>query len=203
MRSTTQRARPSPIEAARDGKEAMPMRTPRTLTPDDLERCRIWEEVGAEGGAYEGRLRPRPDLAVAGDPESETGAFVVATDFTLADGSSLAGYCSPAPASVVDMRGWFRGIGLLQPAIVRERGQVPFWFRDEPDRMEILTLYDRLGRQPEHVFPIEFSARVDVPSDHFASGRLKGFCFPRRPPFLSPFPALNRTLLAAQLGQVR
>ena len=78
-----------------------------------------------------------------------------------------------------------------------------FWFRDEPDKMEILTLYDQLGRQPEQVFPIGFSARVDVPSDHFASGRLGGFCFPRRPPFLSPFPALNRTLLAERLGQVR
>ena len=178
------------------------MRTPRTLIPDDLERCRIWEESGTEGGPYEGRLRPRPELTVAADPESETGLFVVATDFTLADGSSLTGYCTPAPASVVGMRGWFHGIGLLQPAIVLDHGQVPFWFVDEPSRMEILTLYGRLGREPEHVFPIEFSARVDVPSDQFASGRLEGFCFPRRPPFRSPFPMLNRTLFAERLGQV-
>jgi hypothetical protein len=181
----------------------MAMRTPRTLMPGDLERCRIWEEIGTEGGPYEGRLRPRPDLAVAADAESETGLFVVATDFTLADGSSLTGYCTPAPASVVNMRGWFRGIGLLQPAIVLDHGQMPFWFLDEPSRMEILTLYDRLRRKPEQVFPIELSGRVDVPADHFASGRLEGFCFPRRPPFLSPFRALNRTLLAERLGQVR
>jgi hypothetical protein len=181
----------------------MGMRTPRALVPDDLERCRIWEEVGTEGGPYEGRLRPRPDLAVAADPESETGLFLVATDFTLADGSRLTGYCTPAPASVVNLRGWFRGIGLLQPAIVLDHGQVPFWFPDEPGRTEILALYDRLGRRPEQVFPIEFGARVGVPSDHFASGRLEGFCFPRRPPFLSPFPALNRTLLAGRLGQAR
>jgi hypothetical protein len=181
----------------------MAMRAPHTLTPDDLEGCSIWEEVGTEGGPYEGRLRPRPDLAVAADPESETGLFVVATDFTLADGSTLMGYCTPAPAAVVNMRGWFRGIGLLQPAIVLKHGQVPFWFPDKPGRMEVLALYDRLGRQPEQVFPIEFGAPVDVRSDHFASGRLEGFCFPRRPRFLSPFPALNRTLLAERLGQLR
>lgn len=179
------------------------MRTPRTLTPDDLQRCSIWEEIGTEGGPYEGRLRPRSDLAVAADPESETGLFVVATDFTLAEGTTLTGYCTPTPASVVNMRGWFRGIGLLQPAIVVDHGQVPFWFLDEPGRTEILTLYDRLGRQAEQVFPIEFGARVDVPSDQFASGRLEGFCFPRRPPFRSPFPALNRTLLPERLGRVR
>jgi hypothetical protein len=65
----------------------MAMHTPRTLMPDDLERCRIWEETGTEGGPYEGQLRPRSDLAVAADPESEAGLFVVAADLTFADGS--------------------------------------------------------------------------------------------------------------------
>jgi hypothetical protein len=179
------------------------MRTPRTLTPADLERCAIWEEIGTEGGPYEGRLRSRPDLAVAADPASETGLFVVAATFTLADGSLLTGYCTPAPVAVVGRRGWFRGIGLLQPAIVLERGQVPFWFLEKPVREEILTLYDTLGRDAKQVFPIEFRARVEVPPESFASGRLEGFCFPRRPPFVSPFPALNRTLLAERLGQIR
>jgi hypothetical protein len=179
------------------------MRTPRTLTPDDFQRCPIWEEIGTEGGPYDGRLRPRPDLSVAADPESETGDFIVHTDFTLADRSVFTGYCSPAPLAVVELRGWFRGIGLLQPAIVLERGQVPFWFVEEPGRPKVLALYDTLERGPEQVFPIEFRARVDVPSDMFATGRLDGFCFPRRPPFLSPFPALNRTLLAERLGHVR
>jgi hypothetical protein len=86
---------------------------------------------------------------------------------------------------------------------VLERGQVPFWFLKKPVREEILTLYETLGRDPEQVFPIEFQARVEVPPDSFASGRLEGFCFPRRPPFVSPFPALNRTLLAERLGQIR
>jgi hypothetical protein len=179
------------------------MREPRTLTSDDLEQYPIWEEMGAEGGAYEGRLRPRPDLAIAADTESETNLFVVATTFMLADGSLLAGYCSPAPVAVISLRGWFRGIGLLQPAIVLERGQVPFWFREEPRREEILALYDILERDPTQVFPLEFEARVEVPPDSFASSRLDGFCFPRRPPFLSPFPSLNRTLLAERLGHVR
>ena len=84
-----------------------------------------------------------------------------------------------------------------------ERGQVPFWFADEPAGQEILALYDVLERQAAHVLPIEFGARVEVPSGQFAGGRLEGFCFPRRPRFLSPFPALNRTLLAARLGQAR
>jgi hypothetical protein len=179
------------------------MRATRTLTLNDLDRCAIWEEIGGERGAYESELRPRPDLAVAVDPESETGLFVVAADFLLADGSCLKAYCTPAPVSVLDMRGWFRGIGLLQPAIVAEREQVPFWFSDEPTGLEILALYDVLRRQAAQVFPLEFGARVEVALDEFAAGRLEGFCFPRRPPFLSPFPALNRALLGARLGQVR
>jgi len=186
-----------------EGETAIAMRTPRTLTPDALQRCAIWEEIGTEGGPYEGRLRPRPDLSVADDPESETGDFIVCTSFTLADGSVLTGYCSLAPVAVVNLRGWFRGIGLLQPAIVLERGQVPFWFLEEPRRQAILALYETLEHEPEQVFPIEFCARVEVPSEMFASARLEGFCFPRRPPFLSPFPALNRTLLAERLGHVR
>jgi hypothetical protein len=156
------------------------MRTPRTLTIPDLERCAIWEELGAEGGPYDGRLRPRLDLSVAEDPESETGDFVVRTRFTLADRSLLTGYCSPAPIPVVNLRGWFGGMGLLQPAIVLGRGQVPFWFLERPDREEIGALYDALERTPEQVFPIEFRADVDLPADTFASGRLEGFCFPRR-----------------------
>jgi hypothetical protein len=179
------------------------MRTPRTLTLEDLEQCAIWEEIGAQGGPYDGRLRPRPDLAVAADPESETDLFIVATTFTLADGSLLMGYCSPAPVAVVNLRGWFRGIGLLQPAIVLDGGQIPFWFREEPRRDQILALYDLLERDPTQVFPVEFQARVEVPPDSFASSRLDGFCFARRPPFVTPFPALNRTLLAERLGHVR
>ena len=53
------------------------------------------------------------------------------------------------------------------------------------------------------MFPATYEARVDVPSDHFASGRLEGFYFRRHPPFTTPFPALNRTLLAGRLGKVR
>jgi hypothetical protein len=86
---------------------------------------------------------------------------------------------------------------------VLEHGQVPFWFVEKPGRKEILALYDTLERGPEQVFPIDFQTRVEVPSEKFASGRLEGFCFPRRPRFLSPFPALNRTLLAERLGHVR
>src|SRR5205823_3965454 len=137
------------------------MRALRNLTLDDLERCPIWEEIGGEGGPYDGRLRPRPDLTVAADPESGTELFVVATHFILADGSSLMGYCTPAPVAVVSKRGWLRGIGLLQPAIVLERGQVPFWFADEPAAVEVIALYDRLGRRSQQVFPIEFGARVE------------------------------------------
>jgi hypothetical protein len=179
------------------------MRAQSTLTPDDLERCEIWEEMGAEGGPYDGRLRPRPDLSIAVDAESETGLFVVATDFTLADGTALTGYCTPVPAAVVNMRGWFRGLGLLQPAIVLDDGQVPFWFVEEPRRTEVRELYDLLARVPEHVFPTEFVARVEVPPGQVASGRVDGFSFPRPRPIVSPFPMLNRTLFAERLGEVR
>jgi hypothetical protein len=167
------------------------MRTPRTLTIPDLERCAIWEDVGTEAGPCDARVRPRPDLSVAEDPESETGDFVVRTRFTLADHSVLTGYCSPAPIAVVNLRGWFGGIGLLQPAIVCERGQVPLWFPRRPARKQIGALYDALERTPEQVFPVEFRTDVELPGHTFGSARLRGFCFPRR------------TLLGARLGHVR
>jgi hypothetical protein len=92
---------------------------------------------------------------------------------------------------VVNLRGWFGGIGLLQPAIVLERGQVPFWLPRKPDRREIGALYDALERTPEQEFPIGFRADVELPRDTFGSVRLKGFCFARR------------TLLGVRLGRVR
>lgn len=171
--------------------------TPRNLTLADLEQCAVWEDVSRESGDFrEARLRARPDLIVAADAESETGVFVVATDFSLADGSRVAGYCSPTPVAAATTRGWFRGLGLLQPTIAVERGQVPLWFDEEPSRSQVREDYGLLEREPDEVFPLEFRARAEPQSGELASGRIDGFCFARRPPFTSPFPLLNRTVLA-------
>ena len=177
------------------------LRLARTLTLEDFERSAIWEEIGSERANR--RYRPRPDLGIADDPESETGSLIVATAFTLADRSVLAGYCSPTSVAVLNERIWLRGLGLLRPTIVLEHGQVPFWFDEEPSRDQIQALYARLERGAEQVFPIAFQARVPAPDNTFACGRLEGFYFARRPPFSSPSPLLNRTLLAERLGHVR
>lgn len=179
------------------------MQMPRTLTLADLEQCGIWEEVGAAGGLYDGRIRARPDLVVASDPESVTGVFIVASDFTLADSSVLRGYSTTTPATLAALRGWFGGIGLLQPAIVLERGQVRFWFAEEPERPELLALYQLLERDADDVFPLEVNTRIELPPDQLTSARLNGFCFPRPTGFSTPFPALNRTLFGERLGYVR
>jgi hypothetical protein len=171
----------------------------------DTRRPRAVPDLGEDRGRGRPLRRPAPapPRPLGRDPESETGDFIVRTSFSPADGSVLTGYCSLAPVAVVNLRGWFHGIGLLQPAIVLERGQVPFWFPEEPGRQQVLALYDTLERGPDQVFPLEFEVRVEVPRDTFASGQLEGFCFPRRPPFLSPFRTINRTLFAERLGHVR
>jgi hypothetical protein len=102
--------------------------------------------------------------------------FVVRTHFTLRDGTSHVGYSSPVPATDEapdDL------LGYLAPAIVTERGQVPFWFVvDSPPEPDFIrALYDRLARSRDQVWPVTFSADVKTRDDEVDTGTINEFQF--------------------------
>ena len=125
-------------------------------------------------GPNEGSVRPRPDLR-RHDSAVGTGAFVVKTNFALADGSAFIGYCSPVSAEVPAEH----VLGYLAPAIVTDAGQVPFWFAaDEGPRPEdVLPYYATLEREVDHVFPVSFEVAVPVADDEVTNGVIEAFWF--------------------------
>jgi hypothetical protein len=76
--------------------------------------------------------------------------------FTLADGSKMQGYLTPA------VRG-NAGLGMLQPIIVTERGQVMFWCGLlAPDAQSLAQRYEMLGRDAARVFPLQVTSDVEL-----------------------------------------
>ena len=122
------------------------------LRPSDLERVPIWEfALDEEGypGQDEATVRPRPDLASA-DPTD--GLFVVSAEFVTSDGTKFAGYVTPSEED---------NLGLIQPTITTESGQVNFWlgaFPPEPGALQ--ESYELLGMSAEQTFPLVFKAAV-------------------------------------------
>ncbi len=125
------------------------------LTSEDLEKCLVWEfasdEEGVEG-QDEATVRPRPDLsATKGCP---AGGFICAAQFCLVDKTILHGFVYAEHGA---------RLGLTQPVIITNKGQVHFWFGAmKPKPNEILRSYAALGRSKETVFPISFRSVVEV-----------------------------------------
>jgi hypothetical protein len=101
------------------------------------------------------------------------------------------------------MRGWFRGLGLLQPTIVLDDGQVPFWPRDEPEQVAIqrFTTASNAGRS--RCFRPRMKPASSCSPITSRVGRREGFYFTRHLSFTTPFRALNPTILAERLGKLR
>ena len=127
------------------------------LTLDDLNRFPVWEfrlgeegEVG-EAGRDECTVRP---YEASGPLDPTDRMFVVRALFTLADGSRMQGYCTPP------LRG-DDSIGILQPIIVTDRGQVRFWCgTTAPDSKRLAHSYELLGKDAGRVFPVRFESAV-------------------------------------------
>jgi hypothetical protein len=124
------------------------------LGPTDLDYAPIWEyaldEEGVDG-QDEATVRPF-DFNVSTDLSD--GGFIVKARFTLADGSNMGGYLTPANSSDLDL-------GYVQPAIVTDKGQVSFWCgMVEPSQEYIDCSYAILGKRPADVFPLYFSSDI-------------------------------------------
>jgi hypothetical protein len=118
------------------------------LTVEDLRKYPVWRY---EGGTGQDALveAARRDALSQQDDE----IFLAATEFRLADGSDLFGFCFPADDS---------GLDYLQPAILTDSGPVNFWF-DGPAPPELLARqWKALGRERRQVFPVSFRCLVPV-----------------------------------------
>jgi hypothetical protein len=90
------------------------------LLPKDLEEFPVWEfalDEETEENQDEATVRP---IETIGPVDPKVGMFIVKAMFTLADGSSASGYLTPP------IKGE-SSLGILQPAIVTDKGQVSFW----------------------------------------------------------------------------
>ena len=141
------------------------------LTPADFGASPVWEfapdEEGLDG-QDECTVRPSGQH---GPVDVNTGMFLVRATFTLADGSSAVGYVSP-PYDFDD------DLGVIQPVIVTEAGQIMFWWGIlKPTRDWIDSAYRMLGRDASNVFPIRFLSDLDS-TDGPISGKhfYRGFC---------------------------
>jgi hypothetical protein len=126
------------------------------LTLCDFEEFPVWEyalDEECEEGQDEATVRP---YQPSGELDPADGMFVFRAVFTLADGTKMTGYMTP-PSPDDD------SLGILQPAIITDRGQVSFWYgAARPDEAELALNYERLGRDAAHVFPLQVESQVQL-----------------------------------------
>lgn len=133
------------------------------LTLDDLGTFPVWEfrlDEEGEEGRDESTVRPYP---ASGPLNSADRMFVVRAVFTLADGSRMQGYLTPPDRDDTS-------VGLLQPIIVTDRGQVRLWCGTAaPGPKRLAHCYELLGKDARQVFPVEFESEVEL-----AGGPVRG-----------------------------
>jgi hypothetical protein len=126
------------------------------LTPNDLEKFPVWEfclDEEDEEGQDEATIRPYTDK-----PDPAAGMFVVRALFSLADGTKLQGYLTPpAPQDRDDL-------GIIQPIITTENGQVNIWWGAmKPSRDELEKYYVLLdNKEASEIFPLKFNSIIEI-----------------------------------------
>lgn len=141
------------------------------LIAEDFRSHPLWEFCSDEegiSGQDEATVRPSDDLEV---PGYSPGAYVVATDFQLADGSRMDGYIySGEPAD----------FPCSQPNVILESGQINFWFGIRVPEVENLKrIYERFGKTGEQLFPLRYKTRVAINGSR-VDGTIHGFGARRR-----------------------
>jgi hypothetical protein len=119
------------------------------LTPADLEQIAVWHYDGTYDDDARVRATERSELS-----ERDEGVFIARTQFALANGAQLVGFCSPSAEN---------GLDVLQPVIATAEGLVYFFFEEPPSQETLERQWQRLGVGHERIFPIHF--RCLVPFD--------------------------------------
>jgi len=135
------------------------------LTLHDLSTFPVWEfRLDEEGkGQDESTVQP---YTASGPLDPADRMFVVRAVFTLVDGSRMRGYLTPPVQGDASL-------GILQPIIVADLGQVRFWCGTAaPGPKRLARSYELLGKEAERVFPLQFESDVNL-----AGGPVRG-CVP-------------------------
>ena len=107
--------------------------------------------------------------------DPQLGMAVVASTFTLPDGTVVHGFATPQPMPLADAS---PDLGLMQPHVFgKGGGSLGFWtgmLLPGPDFKA--RFYRSLGRPPEAVFPLSFAAASGLTSG-LCAGTLPGFCY--------------------------
>lgn len=128
----------------------------RRLASGHLRTCPIWQAaIDEEGkpGQDEETFRPllgRKNL----DIERDSGVFVVACDFTAANGNIYEGFFTPDRQN--NIAGW-------QPRILRGGRQIGFWYASlGPPKNAKQRAYRLLKTRASALFPLRFHSRVKL-----------------------------------------
>lgn len=148
------------------------------LTADDFEGNAIWVQchtVDYDEPWYdktdEETFRP---WAARTPVDPANGMFLLAAQFTLADGTVRSGFITPV--SEEDSTHGLMDLGASQPTLLAEEAQIGFWNGIfELDGSELDRRYDALGRPREGVFPIRFAALPGL-TRGVVTGEIPGFC---------------------------
>ncbi|MEP6262496.1 MAG: hypothetical protein ABJ092_13025 [Gillisia sp.] len=90
--------------------------------------------------------------------ESGTKGFIVLTSFTLKNGTSLNGFCSPQDSS---------GLDYIQPVIFSENEQVALWRDGGWTTADQNNELKKLGLAKEEIFPIVFRTMVKCEEEFY------------------------------------
>ena len=139
------------------------------LLPDDFERHPVWvasHSVDYDEEWYddtdEETFRPWAGALPVGCDEM----YLVSSSFTLADGTTLSGFATPAS----EEEAW----GLIQPQLFLPSGKrLGVWFGMFPPPNAVSDFCAALGKKGDAIFPIHFSAGADLTSE-VCSGIIPG-----------------------------
>jgi|KBSMisStaDraftv2_1062788.scaffolds.fasta_scaffold01958_7 hypothetical protein len=118
------------------------------LTAHDFSAVPVWKHHG--GPDNRATVEPSALLALS---EDTSDVYLAATEFRLADGTKMPGYCSPSDPS---------GMDYLQPVLFTAGGHVSLWSERPPTKASLAEAWRTLGKPLESVYPIEFTCVVPV-----------------------------------------
>ena len=128
------------------------------LTTADLDAHAIWRYHGKD----DMQASVEPDTAFLIDGSG--GAWIVKTQFTLADGTELSGYCSPIDD----------GIDYVQPVmIIGGVHHLPLFTEAAHDGMDTMRICERIDKAHQEIFPITFLCLVPLPDGSTLCGVIR------------------------------
>ena len=130
------------------GALARHMKRLAELTAEDFRETAVWLSRGSSDS--DAMVSPTDLQEVGEDTEV---VLLATTEFRLADGTVLTGFCSPSDPS---------GLDYVQPVICTHIGQIALWTESLPTKAAMAATWKRLGKRLDQVFPLKYRCLVPV-----------------------------------------